>query len=174
MSGETIDRRAIEADKSVVDPRNTEADDNASRRESAVKMRIAGASYSDIATFLGYSTPATARRAIERALRDATASPEDREHQRWLLDQRLERLFASVSSKAHKEGPEHLDYAGAALRIIDRKMALWGLSSSNVTITPAPQRVNEVVAELVALTKKGDDQEADILEAEIMSDDDDG
>lgn len=161
-----IDSNAVEPDKSLLDPRNHDTPDNATRRQAAVRLKIAGASYSDIAEHLGYSTPATARRAVERGIADAAATTDDRERVRWLLDARLERLMAAVSPKAHRDGPEQLDYAAAVLRIIDRKMTLFQLGGTNVTITPSSERVREVVAHLTALADRGDAQEADIMGAE--------
>jgi hypothetical protein len=168
---ERVDQGRVKEDKSLVDPRNHNTEDNGTRRQAAVKLKVFGASYTEIADTLGYSTPATARKAVERGIAEAAATTDDREKVRWLLDARLERLYASVSGKATREGPDHLDYAGAALRILDRKMALHGLSSSTVNINPAPERVQQMVAELSALAVHATDQEADIIEAEVDEDD---
>lgn len=167
---DTIDEGTIVEDKSLIDPRNFDTPENATRRASAVNMKIAGASYTQIAEHLGYSTPATARRAVERGIAEAAASPDDQEKVRWLVDARLERLLSAVSPNAHRPGPQQLDFAAAVLRIIDRKMTLWHLGGTNVTITPSGERVREVVAHLTQLADHGADQEADIMAEEEIID----
>jgi len=163
---DAIDSKDIEPDKSLLDPKEKAAiaeGDNETRRAAAVKMRVAGAAYTDIAEVLGYATPATARRAVERGIADAAATEETIEQQRWLVDRRLERLFAAVSPKAHRPGPDQLEYAAAALRILDRKMTLHHLGGTNVTVTPSTERVREVVAHFEQLADRGDEQEADVM-----------
>lgn len=164
-----IDDKKVVEDKSVVDPRNHNTPDNATRRLAALNAKIAGASYSEIAEMYGYGSPASARRAIERACAEAAASDDDRDKVRWLLDQRLERLWTSVSRRAvDPSDPAHLDYAAAALRIIDRKMNLFQLGGTNVVITPSADRVREVVTQIESLITSGEQAEADIMDAEVI------
>jgi len=103
----------------------------AQRRAQAIALRLAGASYEQIAQQLGYASRSAAYTDIDRALRKGLA---EQERDGALLRQqeleRLDRLQAGIWPRAISG-----DYRAAdtALRIIDRRCKLLGLD--------APQRV---------------------------------
>ena len=72
-----------------------EETDKVTRVEAALALRIAGASYSEIADVLGYASVASARLAVERSLA-STITEESREEKRRLIARRIERLTRAV------------------------------------------------------------------------------
>lgn len=180
MSAEPFHQR--DADKAVdkgEDPNKdltttTEEGETADRAASAVALRVAGASYSDIARTLGYSSAHRARSAVERVLASTADSPEERDRVRDLTDRRLNRLLQSVMSKAtNPRDPEHLAYNARALAIVDRQARLHGVDAPTQAVihTPSAERVEEYIGKVLAFAKVSlDNDEADIIEAEVMDD----
>lgn len=125
--------------------------DRATRSQSAVALRLSGASYSDIARVLGYASPTHARSAIERVLASTADSPEDLQNLRVLQTRRLERLLQSVMSKAvDPEAEEHLAYNGRALAIIDRISKLHGVDApTQVQFTPTDEYLTQYTQRLL-------------------------
>jgi hypothetical protein len=161
--------RAIEAG---VDPNaDLEEEDRETRIEAAVNLRLAGASYSDIAKTLDYSSPYRARTAVEKALAADIASPEERDIARRLADKRLNKLLSSVMSKAlNPKDPQHLAYNARAMAVIDRQIKLWGLDApTQVQISATDQQIMELV-EVVRPSAEADKLqiEADILDADEL------
>lgn len=153
-----------------------EMDDRASRTEAAVALRIAGATYSQIARTLGYSTPYVARNAVERALANLADSPEERDKQRVLHGRRLDRLLQSVMGKAvDPRDPEHLAYNARALAILDRHSRLYGLDAPvqhDITYSPKAEEIDKYVAKFVTLAIADTHAaEADIMDADIVEGD---
>lgn len=152
----------------------TEIDKSPTKAEAALTLRLSGASHSQIAKTLGYSSAYRARQAVERVLASAADSPEDRDKMRVLTSRRLNRLLQSVMSKAvdHKD-KEHLAYNARALAIIDREARLWGVDApTQVQFTPTDEHIQNFVRNVTKLADADRDAaEADILDAEIVEDD---
>ena len=143
------------------------------KAESALALRIAGTSYTNIAKALGYASATRARLAVERVLAASADSPEERDQQRVLNDKRLNRLLQSVMGKAvDPKDPDHLAYNARALAITDRIMRLWGVDApAQVQITPTDEHLQAYVAQMMALARKEPEaEEADILDADIVED----
>lgn len=157
------------ADLDTPEPGETET-----RTQAAVAMRIGGASYSDIARTLEYSSAYRARSAVERALAQAADSPEERDQQRVLIDRRLSRLLQSVMGKAvNPKDPEHLAYNARALAIVDRQAKLHGVDAPTQTVvyTPDSEKVERYIAEILTLAQADRrDAEADIIDADWEED----
>lgn len=145
--------------------------DTATRAAAAVSMKIAGASYSDIARTLGYSSAFHARSAVERVLAESADDEDDKARMKVLISRRLDRLLKSVMPRAvDPKDPEHLAYNARALAIVDRQARLHGADApaTAVVVTPDAQRVEQYVATVLALARAGDAaQEQDIIEAEL-------
>jgi hypothetical protein len=144
------------------------------KAESALALRIAGTSYTNIAKALGYASATRARLAVERVLAASADSPEDRDQQRVLADKRLNRLLQSVMAKAvDPKDPDHLAYNARALAITDRVMRLWGVDApAQVQITPTDEHLQQYVAHMMALARKEPEaEEADIIDADPIEDD---
>lgn len=125
----------------------------ARKADAAVAMRIAGASWEEIARTLGYATPRLALTATERALQRQLVTEESREQMRAMAGARLNRLLRSVWPKAiNDQDPEHLFAVTKAKEIIDRHAKLYGLDAPtevivhNPTLTEIEQWVAKVVS----------------------------
>lgn len=144
------------------------------KAESALALRIAGTSYTNIAKALGYTSATRARLAVERVLAASADSPEDRDQQRVLADKRLNRLLQSVMAKAvDPKDPDHLAYNARALAITDRVMRLWGVDApAQVQITPTDEHLQQYVAHMMQLARKEPEaEEADIIDADPIEED---
>lgn len=154
------------ADLDKIDP-----DDSATKAQMGLALKLAGASYTDIAKTAGYSSATKARIAVERVLAAAADSPEDREKMRVLTSRRINRLLQSVMGKAvDPKDPQHLAYNARALALIDREARLFGVDApTQIQITPTDQYIQqyiEKVSPLAAASLAAD--EADILDAEMV------
>lgn len=136
---------AVNADRDPNDDLNTE-EENVTRAEAALAMNIAGASWSDIARQLKYSSPRRARLAVERVLA-STVGPEDYEQAREIQRRRYKRLLQSVMSKAlDPRDRDHLAYNARALAITDRLGVLDGLNKpTQIQYTPTDQTIAEYI-----------------------------
>lgn len=145
--------------------------ESANRAAAAVAMKVAGASYSEIARTLGFSSAFHARSAVERSLAASADNDDDRAKLRVLTTRRLERLLKSVMARAvNPNDPDHLAYNARALAIIDREARLHGIDAPTQAIvhTPDSERVEKVIGQVLALarTQMGE-AEQDIIEAEL-------
>ena len=155
--------------------------------EAAVRLRLAGANWSEIAEVLEYATPTLARQAVERHLAD-TVTDDERELARWTEGQRLLRVMRSLYPGAtsptisvkedggSKEipNPDHLGYAKVYLSYVDRRIKLYGLDAPtelNVAYSPRQEELNRAVQETLEQIRGQFPEEADILDAEIMEED---
>jgi len=144
------------------------------KAESALALRIAGTSYTNIAKALGYASATRARLAVERVLAASADSPEDRDQQRVLADKRLNRLLQSTMAKAvDPKDADHLAYNARALAITDRIMRLWGVDApAQVQITPTDEHLQQYVAHMMALARtEPEAEEADIIDADPIEED---
>lgn len=106
---------------------NSKEYDRAERKRNALELRLAGASYRDIAQALDIS-PATAMQDCKEALADIPMQQAD--EMRTVELSRLDRLQRAVWPKAIKGDLQAVD---RAIKIIDRRAKLFGLD--------APQQV---------------------------------
>jgi len=111
------------------------------KASAAIQMRLAGATWEEIAIGLGYPTARQALVATERALVKQLASDEDRDKMRKIAGARLERLLRSVWPKAiDPDHPDHLLAVTKAREIVDRHAKLYGLDAPQEVIVHAPTR----------------------------------
>lgn len=109
------------------------------KADAAVALRIAGASWGEIATTLGYPTARLALVATERALTRQLAEPDTREQMRRMAGARLDRLLRAVWAKAiNPADPEHLLAVTKAREIVDRQAKLYGLDAPTEVIVHSP------------------------------------
>lgn len=148
-------------------------EDAPTRAAAALALRIDGAGWSDIARVLDYSSAQRARKAVERVLADEAASVEQIEHVRWLNARRLEKILNSLMKRAtNPKDPDHLQYARMAVVVIDQHSKLYGANAPqkmNVQVTPAQVELERWVMQM-AQQVAADQQEADIIDAEIVDD----
>lgn len=160
--------------EAVIDPGDpdqtsmlSEVDKSETKAEAAVTMAMYGASPTDIAKTLNYSSPYRAKMAVERALASAANSPDDREKVRKLIDKRLNRLLAAHMPKAlDPAAPDQLAHSARALAIIDRQARLHGVDApQQLTVTVNDQYIQEYLEAIVPLAAAQDKAiEFDILE----------
>lgn len=175
---EDVDKAIELADPDHGIPMN-DVDRSATKAEAAVTLKLYGASYTEIKNTLHYSSAYRARMAVERALASAADSVEDKEKMRFLINKTLDRLKASVMSKAvNPNDPQHLAYNARALAILDRQAKLYGVDApTQIQITQSDQYIQEYLEAVLPTVKADNDQvEADILamdeieDAEIVDD----
>jgi hypothetical protein len=135
---------------------------------AATALRLAGASYAEIAATLGLASPKSARDAVERDLAMRSDDTEDRARLRQEEAARIERLIRSVWTKATTPtDPEHLPAARVALAMVDRHARLLGLDMPTevVVYTPTTTEIDQWVATMVAQSSTivGEVEEADVL-----------
>lgn len=120
---------------------------------AAVALRVAGASFADIATTLGLSSPRRALQVVEQELADRVTDA-DVDVQRAEASARLEALMASVWPKAsNPDDPEHLPAVKTAVGIVDRHIRLHGLDRPSEVIvhTPTSQELETWVAAMASI-----------------------
>jgi hypothetical protein len=146
-----------------------DTDDRPTRAEAAVALRIAGATYSEIARTLGYSNITRARQAVEQALASSVGD-DDRERMRFIEGRRLERLLRGLWHKAtDEENEEQLAAARTALAVIDRHAKLYGLDAPTVhaIYSPTQTEMEQWLAGIAAQVREGQPEEYDIIAGEI-------
>lgn len=155
------------------DPDKNNADlqkkDRATRSQAAVALKIAGATYSEIAKALDYPSATMARVAVEKALADSVGD-ENREQLRFLEARRLERLLRSLWSRATDDTDEqHLSYARTALAVIDRHSRLYGLDAPQemIVYNPSGMEIEAWVSKMARQVHGEMPEEYDIIKGEI-------
>jgi hypothetical protein len=146
-----------------------EEKDRASRQEAAVALRIAGATYAEIARTLAYSSVTRAREAVERALASSVGD-DDRERMRFIEGRRLERLLRGLWHKAtDEENDEQLAAARTALAVIDRHAKLYGLDAPTIhaVYSPTATEMEQWLSGIAAQVREGQPEEYDIIAGEI-------
>jgi hypothetical protein len=142
--------------------------DRKGRQESAIALRIAGASYTEVAQVLGYASAARARQSVEAGLA-ATVGEEDRAQQRFLASRRLERLLRGLWKKStDEESEDQIPAARTALAIIDRHIKLNGLDapSEHIIYNPGQKEIEAWVMKMTQQVVGSTPEERDIIEAE--------
>ena len=158
-------------------PRGGSAVARARQRKSnaAVQMKLAGATWTEIATTLGFPTPRAALLATERALEKQLTSAGDRAQMRALAGARLERLLRSVWPKAvDPESPEQMIAVTNSREIVADHRKLFGLDAPTeiVVHNPTQTELESWVAQVVALSSQIPD-EPDIIEGEWLEEGED-
>lgn len=121
------------------------------KANAALELKLANATWGEIAETLGYPTPRAAKVAVERAL-EANLQSEDRELLRGLASARLERLVRAVWHKAiNPENPEQMVAITKVREVISDHRKLLGLDAPTEVIIHQPTRteLEEWVAKVV-------------------------
>jgi hypothetical protein len=157
-------------------PGNEASRARARKSNAAIQLRLAGATWEEIAISLGYPTPRQALVATERALEKQLDTDIDREKMRRLANARLERLLRSVWTKAiDPEHPDHLIAVTKAKELIDRHAKLFGLDAPTEVVVHTPtQQELEVWVSKVVLALNPPIEEYDILDGEIIDEEEAG
>jgi hypothetical protein len=146
---------------------------------AALALKLAGASYDDIAATLGYAGPVQAREAVEQSLarRADEADPKEKDRLRALNAGRIERLLQSVWTRANdKRDPEQLKAVQVAASLIDRHTRLYGLDAPTqvAVTTPTTTEIEHWVAAVVAQQQSAITVEEDdvvVIAGEVVRDD---
>lgn len=137
---------------------------------AALALRLAGASYTEIADTLALANAAAARDLVCTELASADVDVDQRNALRAEEAARIERLLRGVWRKATTESdPEHLPAARVALAMVDRHARLLGLDMPTevVVYTPTTSEIETWVAEMIGRTSTVIDvEEADVLALE--------
>lgn len=144
--------------------------DTPTARRAATALRLAGASYTEIAHTLGLTTARIARDMVEKELATAEQDGDARDSLRREEAARIERLLRGMWNKAtDPKDAEHIPAARAALAMIDRHARLLGLDQPTEVIvyTPTTTEIDQWVTQMVAGTAviAGTVEEADVLAA---------
>jgi len=116
---------------------------------AAAALRLAGASYGEIADALEYTDARSARHAVEDWLAVQAGDPATREQLRIEAVGRLERLLRGTWAKATTpDHPEHIPAGKFALAVIDRVIRLQGLDAPAEVVvhTPTMHEIDQWVA----------------------------
>jgi hypothetical protein len=138
------------------------------RGEAAVGLRLAGATYSEVAAALGFVNAAKARDAVEKALA-AQVDTQAREHQRLIESRRIERLMKGLWGKAmDPANPDQIASVRTLLALIDRHIKLYGLDApTQVEVyTPAAAELEAWVSQMT--TYPMELEEADVVDGEVV------
>ena len=145
------------------------------RDRSAVNLKLAGASYQEIADTLELDSAGDAKRIVERALA-ATHSPDDWQTLRTIAAARAEEMFSRslAMAKADYLVTEDGD------RVPNTEKRMWHNEARNdlvnlvqitgakaptkIEITPDEARMEEIVAELLARSGAEDILDAEVIE----------
>lgn len=144
--------------------------DPPTRAAAAVNLRIEGASWTDIARILEYSSAQRARVAVERALAEMAESEEDREQLRWTMNQRLNRVLYSLMRRAtNPKDQDHLAYVSKVLAVMDRQSKLNGLDmpTTIAVYNPSNEAIEKYVEQTVEILRRANGE----IEADIMAED---
>jgi hypothetical protein len=120
--------------------------------KAALILRLAGASYTEVAETVGYKDATAARNAVIQALAKTQPDEVQVNELRAVDSARLERLLRGVWQKATSPtDPEHLQAAKLAMSLIDRHIRLHGLDAPQevVVYNPAAAEIDAWVARMV-------------------------
>jgi len=139
------------------------------KSNAAIQMKLAGATWEEIARALGYPTARQALVATEKAL-ERQLHTEDRDQMRRLAGARLDRLLLGVWPKAIDGAhPEHLIAVTKAREIVDRYAKLFGLDAPTEIVVHTPtQSELEAWVTRVAQLRTPLVEEYDILDGEVV------
>lgn len=141
-------------------------DGNSRNGRAALALRLAGASYTEIAETVGYVDHVYARQAVVRELAAFETDDDSKKRLRDEEGARIERLLRSVWGKATSPNdPEHLNAVRVALTIIDRHARLYGLDAPQevVVYNPTTAEIDQWVASVIG------EQKPTVIEAEVIA-----
>lgn len=150
-------------DKEVIRARDRKAN-------AAIQLRIAGASWDEIAEALGFPTGRAALVATERAL-EKELRTESKDAMRAMANRRLERLLRAVWPKAVDEKhPEQLAAITKARELVSDHRRLFGLDApTEIAVhSPSESEIEQWVARVTAATTP-QLEEGDIFDIEAES-----
>jgi hypothetical protein len=133
---------------------------------SAIQLRIAGASWDEVAEVLGFPTARAAIVATERALEKELQTTESQDAMRKMAGKRLDRLLRAVWGKAlDPDHPEQLAAVRTAREIVGQHSKLFGLDAptEHVIHSPSESEIAQWVAS-VTVQQRPQLEEADIFE----------
>lgn len=138
---------------------------------AATALRLAGASFAEIADTLALASPEMALQLVQQDLANRPDDTEDRAALRREEAARIERLLRGVWAKATTPAdPEHIPAARVALAMVDRHARLLGLDAPTeiVVYTPTTTEIDQWVASIVSMQAATayDVEEADVLAIE--------
>jgi len=165
-----VQRAADAIDKGKELQEKVAAMDPPTRAAAAVNLRIEGASWTEIARILEYSSAQRARVAVERALAEMAESEEDREQLRWTMNQRLNRVLYSLMRRAtNPKDQDHLAYVSKVLAVMDRQSKLNGLDmpTTIAVYNPSNEAIEKYVEQTVEILRRANGE----IEADIMAED---
>jgi len=134
---------------------------------AATGLRLAGASWGEIAEVLDLASPAAAKAAVTADLATTGSDAEGRDQLRDTEGERLNRLLRGVWRKAtDPDSPDHLASVRAALAVIDRRIRLYGLDAPAEVVVHSPT-TSEIDAWVGALLAgHGTVVEGEVVEAD--------
>jgi anti-sigma factor RsiW len=142
------------------------------KANAAIQLRIAGASWEEVAETLGFPTGRLALVAVEKALEKELKTEESQKHMRQMAGQRLDRLMRAVWPKAiNPDHPEQLQAVDRARQIIGQHTKLYGLDAPTeyVVTSPSQAELEKWVSEVISVQSPAL-QEDDIFDAEVLED----
>lgn len=95
------------------------------RLDKAIRLRVRGANWAEIASECGYPSPASALRAVGEAMKQASQrAAETADQMRDTANLRLEHLLSQTMTMLHEEAPDRYDEDGNPLDVDDRAVKL--------------------------------------------------
>jgi hypothetical protein len=140
------------------------------KANAAIQMRLAGATWDEVAEALGYPTPRQALVATEKALEKQLQDSGDREQMRRMAGARLDRMLRAVWTKAiDPQSPEQMAAQREARATIAQHAKLFGLDAPTEHVIHSPTRDElERWVSHVTSTQVPDVQEVDIFEIDFV------
>lgn len=123
------------------------------KANAAIEMKIEGYTWQEIAEALGYPTARHALVATEKALEKRVDENLDKKQLRQMADQRLGKLFRSISSKVNDpDHPEHLAAVAKSRDLLNDWVKLHGAAApAEVTIyNPSEAEIDTLVSQFTA------------------------
>lgn len=142
------------------------------KANAAIQMRIAGATWEEVAEVVGFPSGRHALVATEKALEKELHTEESQKAMRSMAGKRLERLLRGVWTKAiDPSHPEHLVAIDRARQLIDRHAKLYGLDAPTeyVVSSPSAAQLETWVASVVQQQRPAL-AEADIFDIDVVED----
>lgn len=137
--------------------------------QAALALKLAGASYVEIAKTLEYNSPRDAQHAVERALAAAVGDDEQLRTQRAMVSLQLDRIIRNHAvQSSDKKNPDQIAHSRTVLSALDRKARLLGLDAPILIqhIDPAGDEFNRLLEVVAGNSGIALPVEADIFEAE--------
>ena len=146
-----------------------------SRAAAAVNLAVSGADYNAIARLMDYRSPVEAKTAVWDAIGDVPADHDDVERMRTLHARRLDRLlYAVMPAACDPANPDQFQAHRLAQAVLDRQARLFGLDQVQqmVVYTPTQREIAAYAEHVTHLVRHAAGAlEADIIDAEVVSDD---